>query len=141
MTFFSTLTCLGSSPVPRQQYQRTTFTPGATDCGAMTTGVGAGVPDASGDASSDGAAPVASAVGCSDAGPAAVAEGAAAVEPAAVEAATVGALVVVDVLATGALLAPGAVVGVVVPEQAASRVKTVAKTSSRGHGLFIVLLL
>src|SRR3954451_529223 len=141
MTFFSTLTCFGSFPVPRQQYQRTSFTPGATDSGATMRGVGAGVPDASGDASSDGAAPVASAVGCWDAGPAAVEDGAAALGAAAVGPAALGAPVVVDVLATGALLVFGALVGAEVPEQAASRMKTVAKTSSRGHGLFIVLLL
>src|SRR3954447_16485655 len=80
ITFFSTLTCVGSSPAPRQQNQRTTLTPGATDCGATITGVGAGVPEASGsvEASSDGAAPLASAVGSCDAGPAVVADGAAA---------------------------------------------------------------
>src|SRR3954447_409411 len=141
ITFFSTLTCVGSSPAPRQQYQRTTLTPGTTDCGATMTGVGAGVPDASGDASSDGAAPVASAVGCWDAGPAAVGDGAAALGAAAVGPAALGAPGVGDVLATGALLVFGARVGAEVPEQAASRMKTVAKTSSRGHGLFIVLLL
>src|SRR6476646_3238328 len=60
MTFFSTLTCFGSSPAPRQQYQRTSLTPGATDSGATITGVGGGVPEASAVASSLGGGCVAS---------------------------------------------------------------------------------
>src|SRR3954465_10914801 len=140
MTFFSTLTCVGSSPAARQQNQRTTLTPGATDCGATMTGVGAGVPDASGvfEASSEGAAALASAVGCSDAGPAAVADGAAAVWAAL--GAVVGAVLLVAVLATGALLVPGVEVAADEPPHAATSMKTVAITSSRGHDLFIVLL-
>ena len=42
MTFVSTATCSGASPVPRQQYQRMTLTPGGTDSGATITGVGDG---------------------------------------------------------------------------------------------------
>jgi len=49
IAFVSTATCYGASPAPRQQYQRTTVTPGATDCGATMTGVGAGVTDGSAD--------------------------------------------------------------------------------------------
>src|SRR3954470_25020875 len=51
MTLVSTATWSGALPAPRQQYQRTSFTPGATDGWTMTA-VGMGVSD--GAAASDG---------------------------------------------------------------------------------------
>src|SRR6476619_6836563 len=61
-TFCSTVSCSGASPVPRQQYQRTTTSPGLACDALLGNGVMTGEgdadspPDAAGDAASEAAA-------------------------------------------------------------------------------------